>query len=118
MKLSILIQEGPYNHQASDTAYHFARAALDKGHEIVGIFFYDDGVHNASSLAEPPQDDRNIAKRWSELGAEGVDLVVCIAAAKRRGICEDNLIDNMRISGLGQLAAMVQQSDRVVTFGD
>lgn len=118
MQLTIFVQEGPYNHQASDSAYMFVQAALKKGHTITGIFFYNDGVLNASSLMKPPQDDRHIAKRWSELGAQGIDLVACIAASNRRGISEDNLMSHIRISGLGQLATMVRKSDRLVTFGD
>jgi hypothetical protein len=41
---SIQINEGPYQHQASDTAYQFAKAAIAKGHEIFRVFFYHDGV--------------------------------------------------------------------------
>ena len=67
MKISVLIQEGPYNHEASDSAYNFIQAALAKGHTIRGIFFYDDGVYNATKLMDPPQDDRHIQKRWTEL---------------------------------------------------
>lgn len=118
MKFTIVVLESPYNHQASDTAYHFAEATLASGHEIQGIFFYCDGVYNASSLTDPPTDDRSITKRWSALGARGVDLVVCIAAGKRRGIVNACLADNFRISGLGQLADMVMKSDRSITFGD
>ena len=40
MKISIQINEGPYQHQASDTAYQFAKAAIAKGHEIFRVFFY------------------------------------------------------------------------------
>lgn len=118
MKLSVLVLEGPYNHEASDSAYHFIQAALAKGHTIHGIFFYDDGVYNATRLMDPPQDDRHISKRWSELGATGIDMVACIAAAKRRGITNEVLVPNIRISGLGQLASMIQECDRIVTFGD
>ncbi|RDH82769.1 MAG: sulfurtransferase complex subunit TusD [endosymbiont of Galathealinum brachiosum] len=118
MKLTILIQEGPYNHQAADSAYQFVQSAIKKGHEITGIFFYHDGVNNVTKMMEPPQDDRHISNRWSEVGSQGVDIVVCIAAAKRRGMTEDILIENTRISGLGQLANMIQNSDRLVTFGD
>lgn len=118
MKLTILILDGPYNHQSSDSAYHFIQAALKKNHEITGIFFYNDGVLNVTRLMEPPQDDRHISKRWSEVGSQGIDIVVCIAAANRRGITADIVAENTRISGLGQLANMVQNSDRLVTFGD
>ena len=66
MKIAVTINEGPYQHQASDSAYLFCRAALERGHEIRRVFFYNDGVNNASSLTEPPQDDRNIVARWSK----------------------------------------------------
>ena len=119
MKFGILVNEGPYNHQAADTAYQFAKAAIDKGHEIHRVFFYHDGVNNASKLTEPPQDDRNIVNRWSKLAEEhGVDLVVCVAAAQRRGITDGVLGDNFRISGLGQLVDSGIKADRLVTFGD
>ena len=62
MKLGILVNEGPYTHQASDTAYLFAKAAIEKGHKIHRVFFYHDGVYNSSRLTEPPQDDRHIVQ--------------------------------------------------------
>ncbi len=119
MKFGILINEGPYTHQASDTAYNFAKAAIDKGHKVSRVFFYHDGVNNSTSLAEPPQDDRHIPKRWSQLAKDHkVDLVVCVAAALRRGIKDENLEEGFRISGLGQLVESGIQADRLVVFGD
>ena len=130
MKFAIMINEGPYTHQATDTAYLFARAALAKGHEVTRVFFYHDGVNNATRLTAPPQDDRHIVNRWSELAkAHNLDLVVCIAAAQRRGLMDeneakrqgknaDNIAPGFRISGLGQLVEAGIQSDRLVVFGD
>lgn len=118
MKIAVQIIEGPYNNQAADSAYHFITSAIEKGHNIVGIFFYHNGVINLSDMADPPQDDRNIQKRWGDLGKEkGIDIVACIAASKRRGIREDHISDGTRISGLGQLADMTIEADRLVTFG-
>jgi tRNA 2-thiouridine synthesizing protein D len=130
MKFGILVNEGPYTHEASDTAYQFVKAALAKGHEVFRVFFYHDGVNNATRLTVPPQDDRNIVKRWSELAAQHkLDLVVCIAAAQRRGLMDaseakrngkdaDNIAPGFRISGLGQLIETGIQADRLVVFGD
>jgi tRNA 2-thiouridine synthesizing protein D len=119
MKFGIVVNEGPYQHQASDSAYLFAKAAIEKGHEVWRVFFYHDGVNNASKLTEPPQDDRNIVNRWTKLAEEHkVDLVVCVAAALRRGIKEENLAQGFRISGLGQLVESGIKCDRLVTFGD
>lgn len=119
MKIGILVNEGPFTHQASDSAYRFAKAVLEKGHEIDRIFFYNDGVNNSNKLSEPQSDDRNVVKLWSDLAADhDVDLVVCIAAALRRGLKEEILADGFRISGLGQLIEMGILADRTVVFGD
>ena len=83
------------------------------------MFFYHDGVKTRPSLTEPPQDDRNIVNRWAKLAEENkIDLVVCVAAALRRGIKEENLAQGFRISGLGQLVEAGIKCDRLVTFGD
>ena len=130
MKLGILVSEGPYTHQASDTAFHFVAAAIEKGHDIYRIFFYHDGLNNGTRLATPPQDDRNIINRWSELAQQyELDLVLCVAAAQRRGIVDEgeakrngkdsnNIAPGFRISGLGQLIEACIQCDRMITFGD
>lgn len=130
MKFSIMVCEGPYNHQASDSAYHFAKAVIEGGHEVLQIFFYHDGVNNGTRLTTPPQDDRNIVERWSALAADyNVDLVICVAAAQRRGIADEeeakrngkdvsNIAPGFCISGLGQLIEAGIQADRFIEFGD
>lgn len=119
MKFGVLVSEGPFNHQASDSAYHFVKAAIDKGHEVSRVFFYHDGVNNGNRLSSPQQDDRNLVKLWGQLAKDhGVDLVICVAAALRRGIKDDVLAEGFRISGLGQLIEVSMESDRLVVFGD
>ncbi|BBF94397.1 sulfurtransferase complex subunit TusD [Blastochloris tepida] len=130
MRFGIVVNEGPYTHQASDTAYHFTKAVLAGGHEVFRVFFYHDGVNNGTRYTVPPQDDRNLQKLWSELAEQhGIDLVVCIAAAQRRGILDeseakrhgksgDNIAPGFRISGLGQLIEAGIEADRLVVFGD
>ena len=130
MKFGIVVNEGPYTHQASDTAYNFVKAALDTGHEVSRVFFYHDGVNVGTRLAIPPQDDRQIQAQWSALAKDHeLDLVICIAAAQRRGLLDaneakrqgkdaDNIAEGFRISGLGQLIEMGIEADRTITFGD
>jgi tRNA 2-thiouridine synthesizing protein D len=130
MKFAILVNEGPYTHQASDSAWHFTEAALRAGHDIVRVFFYHDGVNNGTRLSVPPQDDRNISERWSELGQQHeLELILCVAAAQRRGLLDEdeakragkdsnNIAPGFEISGLGQLIDAGIQADRTVVFGD
>jgi tRNA 2-thiouridine synthesizing protein D len=130
VKYGILVNEGPYTHEASDSAYHFASAALRAGHEIVRVFFYHDGVNNGTRLSVPPQDDRNISERWAKLAQEhDVELILCVAAAQRRGLLDEdeakragkdsnNMAEGFQISGLGQLIDAGIQADRLIVFGD
>lgn len=125
-----MVNEGPYQHQSADSALNFARAIIAQGHEIFRVFFYHDGVNNGTRLSVPPSDDRQIQKEWSELSKQhDLDLVICIAAAQRRGVMDeseakrqgldaDNIIEGFRISGLGQLIEGCIESDRTVVFGD
>lgn len=130
MKFAIVVNEGPCQHQASHTAYHFTRSVLDRGHRVVQVFFYHDGVNNGTCLTAPPQDEPHIVNLWRELGREhDLDLVVCVAAAQRRGIMDEretarhglaavNLAPGFRISGLGQLIEAAVEADRLLVFGD
>jgi tRNA 2-thiouridine synthesizing protein D len=130
VKFAILVNEGPYTHQASDSAYHFTEAALRTGHEVVRVFFYHDGVNNGTRLSVPPQDDRNISERWSALAQQhDVELILCVAAAQRRGLLDEdearragkdsnNMAPGFQISGLGQLIDAGIQADRLIVFGD
>ncbi|MFP6808655.1 MAG: sulfurtransferase complex subunit TusD [Pseudomonadales bacterium] len=129
MKFSIVIQGAPYSSQAPLTAIYFARALLEQGHEIVRVFFYQDGVHCGNTAIAPPQDEPDIRKMWSEFAGENdVELIVCIASALRRGVLDNAEADRYEkssasldsaftISGLGQLIDAGLNSDRLVTFG-
>ena len=130
MKFVLLVNSGPYQYQSADTAYQFARAAIAEEHHIVGIFFYQDGVYNASRFIVPQQDDRHIVRRWSALAAEHhIDLMLCSASALRRGILDraaagrnaidaDNLAPGFRMAGLAQLVDASIEADRLVSFAD
>jgi len=118
MKFAILVTEGPFAHQASDSALAFARAVRAQGHELLRVFFYCDGVMNANRLSAPPATERNPVRAWAEFAAEsGVELTVCANAAVKRGLREANLAPGFRIAGLGQLAEAAIAADRLVTFG-
>lgn len=129
MRYALLILEAPWSRGASHTALRFAQAALQRGHGISRVFFYGDGVHNGSALATPPQDEADLVAAWREFAlANGIELVVCVAAALRRGVLDEgerdrygkaaaNLDPAFVLSGLGQLAAAALEADRILTFG-
>lgn len=128
MKFAIALYS-PAHAPSSRRALLFAKAVLAGGHEIVRLFFYQDGVHSASSNAVTPQDELDVAAQWRDLvTAHQLDGVVCIAAALRRGVLDEqeaerysrpaaNLAAPWELSGLGQLHDAVQSADRLICFG-
>ncbi|WPC30895.1 sulfurtransferase complex subunit TusD [Pseudomonas moraviensis] len=114
---------------SSRRALLFAQAALAGGHEIVRLFFYQDGVFNASDAVVTPQDELDLPRQWRAfINDKQLDGVVCIAAALRRGVLNEeeakryqrdaiSLSAPWELSGLGQLHDAVQDADRLVCFG-
>ena len=129
MKYALAVYGAPGTSQAPQTALDFARTLIARGHEIVRVFFYQDGVHTASALTSPPQDEGNLSREWQAfITGHNLDAVVCIAAALRRGVINEteakrynrpaaNFADGYELSGLGQLLDASQQAHRLITFG-
>ncbi|MDP0587799.1 MAG: sulfurtransferase complex subunit TusD [Candidatus Endonucleobacter bathymodioli] len=129
MKFALAIYGSPCNSQAPQTALNFAYAALSAGHKIMRLFFYQDGVNTATQLCVSPQDEQNIPVEWQTfISTHNIDAVVCIASALRRGIVNqseakryglktNNLDNNYKLSGLGQLIDAVLEADRLIIFG-
>lgn len=128
MKFAIALF-APAHSPASRRALRFAQAVQAGGHEIVRLFFYQDGVHSASANIVCGQDELNTADEWRTFVSQhALDGVVCIAAALRRGVLNEeeaqryqkpaaNLAAPWDLSGLGQLHEANQLADRLICFG-
>ncbi|MFZ5722892.1 MAG: sulfurtransferase complex subunit TusD [Pseudomonadota bacterium] len=129
MRYALLVLDAPAGRASARTALRFARAAAARGHRVDRVFFYGEGVQGGNALAVPPQDENDTRAGWRDFAAEhGAELVVCIAAALRRGLLDENerarygksaasLDPAFTLAGLGQLADAVLGCDRVLTFG-
>lgn len=128
MKYAIQINASPYANPAGWTAFRFIQAALHANHQILQVFFYQEGVYHAFRYQSPPDDEANLVRLWSALAREqGVDLLVCISAAQRRGLLhsdearrqgalDNDLADGFRIGGLGQWLEATLLADRCLVF--
>lgn len=129
MKFSLVIYAAPYSSEAASSALRFAQSVLEQDHEIYRLFFFGDGVHNASQLAVVAQDETNLQQQWDNLiQRHEIDSVICVSSALRRGVLNEAEADRHRrgsasafasseIAGLGQLVDATLHSDRVVSFG-
>lgn len=128
MKFAIALFAAPQL-PASRRALRFAQAAVAGGHQIVRLFFYQDGVHNASTSTVMPQDEADLPAQWTAFIRDNhLDAVVCISAALRRGLLDAeeasryqrnavNIDPPWALSGLGQLHEAIQDADRLICFG-
>ncbi|AKX60428.1 sulfurtransferase [Thiopseudomonas alkaliphila] len=129
MKFTLMVT-GSAQSAGSRRALKFAQALLEAGCELTRVFFYQQGVANASLQLVIPQDEANTAAQWQALVQQyQLDAVVCIAAGLRRGVLDQaeaqryqimshNLAPGFELSGLGQLHEALQSSDRLLSFGE
>ncbi|WP_071872385.1 sulfurtransferase complex subunit TusD [Atopomonas hussainii] len=128
MQFAIAVFSAP--EQASNRrALRFAEAVLAEGHAISRLFFYQAGVHSASSQQVTAQDELDLPRAWREFVTQHqLDAVVCIAAALRRGQLNQAEAERYNrngysvqapweLSGLGQLHDAAQSADRLICFG-
>lgn len=127
MKFTLMVNSSPFRSQGVYSAYCFANAALAQGHAVIRVFFYGDGVYIAMAHTSQPADEPQLIQLWYDLAQNnGVDLVLCSAAAERRGVLgakEDDAVDfssnvapGFRIAGLGLWMDACLAADRVIVF--
>ena len=127
MQFTLILSSSPQD-PATRRALRFAQAVLAAGHQINRVFFYQDAVHIASRLLVFSQGELNIVQQWQEFVCmHQLDAVVCITAALRRGVLDQdearryqkdayNLAEGFVLSGLGQLHEALQAGEQAVHF--
>jgi len=126
--LSVVITTPPSSY-LTITAIDYITQAVNSGVDVVGVFFYQDGVLNASANISIPNDEYQIHKQWQKLNQDhGINLHVCITACERRGLSDDldnqpsnapaltNISQYFTVSGLGELVELTAKADRMVQF--
>ncbi len=119
--LAVVISTSPYSH-LTITALNYVEAALEAGVDVIGVFFYQDGVMHANKNVSIASDEFQAISEWQRLHQQyQLPLHICITAAEKRGIACD-AIDNEKIniaftvSGLGELVELTTKASRLVQF--
>jgi len=118
-KLAVVITTPPYSN-LSVTALDYIETALKAGVELVGVFFYQDGVMHTNTNIQIASDEFQALSHWQRLyKTYKLPLHLCITAAEKRGISDEH-IDNIHsiftVSGLGELVELSSMTDRMVQF--
>lgn len=128
MRYALLVTGPAYGTQQATSALLFANALLAAGHQLDSVFFYREGVLNANQLTAPASDEFDLVRAWQTLSqTQGVALNICVAAALRRGVTDQqeasrlalpgaNLQPGFTLAGLGVLAEALLRCERMVQF--
>gem|GEM_PF-14957 len=87
--LSVVITTPPSSY-LTITAIDYIHSAINEGVSIVGVFFYQSGVLNASANISIPHDEYQTHTAWEKLKKEhSIKLHVCITACEKRGLSDE-----------------------------
>lgn len=119
IKLAIIVTTPPHHNNTATAIAYTKQALLNSDVEVLGVFFYQNGVLNASQHLSMPSDELQAIDAWKELNNKyQLPIHLCITAGEKRGLTdleESALISsNFTISGLGELVSLTSQADRVI----
>lgn len=113
----LTLHAAPWSNQSVATACDFAEAAIAMGKEVKALFLYQDAVLNASNSLDIPSDEFNGSDRLSALHNKfGTKILLCVTAASKRGLNQDNINKGYTIAGLAEFAEMTTTTDNVIQF--
>ncbi len=117
LKVLIIINDAPYG---SEKAYNAMRLAMMIQKEHAGvevrIFLMADAVACAIPHQSTPKGYYNLERMFRSVIGKGGLVKACGTCSDARGIREINLIKDIEISTMSQLAQWVIDSDKIVTF--
>jgi tRNA 2-thiouridine synthesizing protein D len=120
-KLAFVITTPP-NNNLTATAFNIVKTALTLNMNVVGVFFYQDGVLNGSQHIALPNDEYQAHQQWQQLHYNfNLPLHLCATAAEKRGLSDDindnqasNIHEAFTVSGLGELVELNVKADRLI----
>ncbi|WP_299491585.1 sulfurtransferase complex subunit TusD [uncultured Shewanella sp.] len=127
-KFIIQVNSAAYSGSHSYRAYRCTKALLETGHDVLHVFFYQDGVLNTNQLNSPANDEFDLRAAWQSLSdTYHIPLINCASAALRRGVLsETEAIENgyahwntnlpFTMAGLGELVTGLEKADRLLNF--
>ena len=118
VSFTLVVCTEPYKFEAMATLLNLGQSILEKGHEIMGIFFYGSGVYNINKDINISKSMKNIPKELELFVEENnLNISACSTWINFTGLKQDSFIDGACQVGLGGLSDWMARSDRVIFFG-
>jgi uncharacterized protein involved in oxidation of intracellular sulfur len=116
MRALIVVNDAPYGSERTYNALRLAGALLAVEPELeLTLFLLGDAVACAKRGQATPQGYYNVERMLLPVERKGLVLAceTCLAA---RGLEPRDLVEGCRVAKLGELATLVLESDKVMTF--
>jgi len=114
---AFMVCTAPYTFENSDTLYSMIDALLKLGHKVSGVFFFIDGVINASKKIKIEKGVRDLPAKLQHLVELGIPITECSACSDYRGLDEEIIANGTQLGGLMTLSDYVEGSDKLIVFG-
>ena len=115
MKITLQAMVNPYTYEDLDSIIKIAHAALDKNHEV-SVFLFCDSAIASNAKIKPVRGDRKIPEMLKDLINRGASVEIRGICMDYRGITKDMIIEGSNPSGLPELAELIYETDRFVSF--
>jgi tRNA 2-thiouridine synthesizing protein D len=122
--MAFMVTSPPHSNNTATALCFIEAALLNPSVEVLGVFFYQNGVLNASNVLAMPNDEFQALKGWQKLHEKyQVPLHLCITAGEKRGLSDEitfaqgthnNISSHFIVSGLGELVELTAKADRMV----
>jgi uncharacterized protein involved in oxidation of intracellular sulfur len=116
MRALIVVNDAPYGNERTYNALRLAATLLTVEPELeLTVFLLGDAVSCAKRGQTTPQGYYNVERMLIPIQRKGLVLAceTCLAA---RGLEAKDLVEGCRVAKLGELATLVLDSDKVLTF--
>ena len=117
MNILFIINDAPYG---SEKAYNALRLAMtlqkERTDTQIRVFLMADAVLCALPDQKTPDGYYNLERMFKGLVNKGAQVKACGTCADARGIRNLNLIKDVEVSTISQLAQWTAEADKILTF--
>lgn len=115
-----MITSSPLSNLTATSIALVKQMLMDDNIKLIGVFFYQDGVLNASASLSIPADEYQSVKQWQSIHCDyHLPLHLCITAAEKRGLSDEwqdtsNILPEFTVSGLGEFVSLYNTADQLI----
>ncbi|NWF87130.1 DsrE family protein [Candidatus Bathyarchaeota archaeon] len=115
--LTIILNDAPYGNEKVWNALRLAKALTSATVKMkVNIFLLGDAVSSAKKGQKTPEGYYNLQQMLKELIEQGVEVIACGTCVAARGLSKEELLKDVRIGTMMQLAQWIKESQKILSF--